>query len=144
MTHLTWTIALYRLALHVYPAAFRRTFRAELVRDMELASEESWRARGWSGLVGLWARTLADLAASAPAQWARAGWPIATWLVGGGSVITLVVAWWVYRAAWRLAHARGDHEIAVLLVALSVVLLVVVCTLTFTMSIVRPHQRPHR
>ena len=65
MTHLPWTVALYRLALHVYPAAFRRSFGAELVRDMELATGERWQAEGWPGLVGLWGRTLADLAVSA-------------------------------------------------------------------------------
>jgi hypothetical protein len=145
MTHqLTWTVALYRLALHVYPAAFRRAFSAELVRDMELASEERWRTGGWPGLVGLWGRTLADLAVSAPAQWARAGWPVATWLIGAASVATVAVAWRVHRVAWRMVDAGGDHEIAVLLVAVSAVLLVVVCTLTFTTWIVRPRRRRHR
>ena len=142
MTHLPWTVALYRLALHVYPAAFRRSFGAELVRDMELATGERWQAEGWPGLVGLWGRTLADLAVSAPAQWARAGWPVSTWLIGAATAATLAVAWRVHRAAWNMVYGGGDHEIAVLLVAVSAVLVVVVCTLTFTMWIVRPHQRP--
>jgi hypothetical protein len=54
------------------------------------------------------------------------------------------VAWHIYRGAWHLVDSSGDHEVAVLLVAVSAVLIVVVCTLTFTMWIVRPHPRRHR
>lgn len=141
---LTSTIVLYRLALRLYPAAFRNEFGAELLRDIEIASEESWRARRWRGLVEMWARTIVDLTLSIVVQRTRAGWPVVTWMIGAVTAATLIVAWHIYRGAWDLVGLRGDHEVAVLLVAVSAVLLVVVCTLTFTMWLVRPHRQRHR
>ncbi len=137
---LTWTVAIYRVVLRLYPAAFVKAFGGELVRDMEMASDESWRAGRWRALVVLWARTLVDLGVSVVVQWTRTGWPVATWVTGASTAGALAVAWYVYRGAWRLARTRDDDEVAVLLVAVSAVLLVVVCTLTFTLWLVRPRR----
>jgi len=145
MTRLqTWSVAVYRLALHLYPVTFRRAFGAELLSDFEQASAERWRADGWRGLGGAWRQTLCDLAVSVPVQWSRTAWPLSTWVIGAASVSTIAVAWHVYRGAWRIAHSSGDRDIAVLLVAVSAFLIVVVCTLTFTIWIVRPHGPRHR
>ena len=138
---LSSTLALYRLLLLVYPSAFRRTFGDELVRDMDAAALECWRAARWRGLAALWARTLGDLVVSAAVQWTRVGWPFASWLVGIATMAALGVSWHVYRAAWDRARTFADDEIAVLLVAISAVLVVVVCTLTFTMWFARPRRR---
>lgn len=141
---LTSTVVLYRLALRLYPAAFRKEFGAELLRDIEIASKESWHARRWRGLLEMWACTIVDLTVSILVQRTRAGWPVATWMVGAVSAATLGVAWHIYRGAWHLVASSGDHEVALLLVAVSAVLLVVLCTLTFTMWLVRPHWQGHR
>jgi hypothetical protein len=69
---------------------------------------------------------------------------VSTWLIGAASAATVAVAWYVYRGAWRIAHASGDPDVAVLLVAVSAFLVVLVCTLTFTTWIVRPHGPRHR
>ena len=148
MTRLhTWSVTMYRLALHLYPLKFRRAFGPELLRDFELASAERWRADGWRGLVAACWQMLSDLAVSVPVQWSRTAWPLSTWVIGAASVSAVAVAWHVYRGAWRIAHSSGDRDIAVLLVAVSAFLVVVVCTLTFTIWIVRPpgpHGPRHR
>jgi chromate transport protein ChrA len=136
----TWSLTFYRLALHLYPRPFRRAFGAELALDFELASAERWRADGWPGLIDLWWQMIGDLAVSVLVQWSRAKWPLSTWVVGAASASTIAVAWYVYRAAWRIAHDSGDRDLAVLLIAVSAFLVVLVCTLTFTTWIVRPHR----
>lgn len=132
MRALTSTVAIYRMALRIYPAGFRRTFGGDLVRDMQAATEDCWRTAGWRGLGMLWLRTADDLFRSAIVQWTRAGWPIASWVAAAATIAAVAVSWHVYRGAWQRARTHGEDELALLLVAISVVLLLLVCTLAFT------------
>jgi hypothetical protein len=59
---------LYRRLLRLYPAAFRDEYGEEMPR---LFAEQLWDARtsgGRKAIAGLWARTLLDLASTAPRQ----------------------------------------------------------------------------
>jgi hypothetical protein len=63
-----WSIALYRLLLAAYPAAFRREYgeaMSQLFRDTAL---DGYRQRGVWGLLAVWLRTLGDFTISVGRQ----------------------------------------------------------------------------
>ncbi|MDQ3864006.1 MAG: hypothetical protein M3317_11000 [Actinomycetota bacterium] len=62
----------YRLVLLAYPKEFRRDFGGEMVQAFGDLCREEKRRGGVTGLVRVWVRTLADLAATAFAERSRA------------------------------------------------------------------------
>ena len=64
----------YRVLLLAYPREFRRGCGAEMAQAFgDLCREEKRRGGAW-GLVGLWFRTLVDLASTALAERSRGMW----------------------------------------------------------------------
>lgn len=136
----TWrrAVAIYRLALRIYPSVFRTSFGPDLEYDFQAATDEGWRGARWRGVAVVWTRIVIDLVVSAVKEWTRAGWPVATLFVTPVALAALGVSWRVYRGAWSRAHLQGEDDVALVLVAVSTVLLVLVCTLVFTTMLMRP------
>jgi hypothetical protein len=78
MTRVPATVAssIYQALLHLYPPAFRAEFGDEMTLDFEDGTQDAWRARGWPGILSLWAVIGVDMARTALLQWLRTGLPM--------------------------------------------------------------------
>jgi hypothetical protein len=63
----------YRAALYLYPATFRREFSTEMTRDVHEAMQEVGHGRD---RLMLWAGIGADFARTIVVQWLRTGLPV--------------------------------------------------------------------
>lgn len=59
------SLAVYLWLLRAYPPAFREKYRTEMALAFRDAARDAWRGAGFAGLIGLWARTLADTVVNA-------------------------------------------------------------------------------
>jgi hypothetical protein len=66
---------IYQALLYLYPPAFRTEFGDEMAIDFHEGTGDAWRARGWPGVLSLWALIGADTARTAVLQWLRTGLP---------------------------------------------------------------------
>ena len=143
--HATLSERIYRMALRLYPGAFRSEFAREMALDFDEAGREAWRDRGWNGLLAFWGRMTADFTGSVALQWMHTGLPLIT-------LISALIAAGVTGAAAQLA-VRGpiatpltpeDSDLLMMMLLIGVVLSVIVATLVFTFWFARPFPRRRR
>jgi len=138
---------IYRVALWLYPAEFRRDFSSEMARVFDEARHETAMAASGEGLWSFRARMGADLATAIVRQWLRTGWPV---IVAISAVVPLIagtaLAALPRLAAFAPGHDTADEDViavAMLAEMVLVVLLIIVATLFFTHWFARPfaHRR---
>jgi hypothetical protein len=78
---------LYRAALLLYPAAFRREFSQEMLADFEAARAEAVAVRSPFALWQFRGQMLRDAAATLGSQWVRSGWPAVLLLAPAGPIV---------------------------------------------------------
>jgi hypothetical protein len=124
---------IYRTGLYFYPPAFRREFGAEMGRDFEEATSDSWHAGGWRGVTGLWIHTSADFATSILLLWLRSGVP----LIGAASAIlaafTVTVAAQFGRVSVPVPLSDADRDVVTITLMAIVVLMIIVAVLVFNL-----------
>jgi hypothetical protein len=133
---------LYRAALYLYPATFRREFSEEMTRDFHQAMQEWGHGRA---RLTLWAGIGADLARTIVVQWLRTGLPVLLLCSTAAALAAASVA------ANALPHtpfdvpaSAHDRDLIALVLLTCVVLLVIGATILFTFWFSRPMVRRHR
>jgi predicted lysophospholipase L1 biosynthesis ABC-type transport system permease subunit len=135
----------YRAALYLYPAAFRREFSSEMTRDFHEATHEAARAGRRRDLLALWAGIGADLARTIVVQWLRTGLPVLLLCSTAAALAAASVAANVLpRAPFDVPSTAHDRDVMTLILLTCVVLLVVAATILFTFWFSRPMFRRHR
>ena len=124
---------LYRAGLYLYPPAFRREFGAEMGRDFEEATVESWAAGGWRAIIALWTHTSTDLAMTASVQWLRSGLPAIGLVSAVFALLTVTVAAQLGRVTVPVPVAEADRDVVAIAFIAMVVLLIIVAVLVFNL-----------
>ena len=139
---------IYRACLLLYPSAFRLEFGDEMLSDFGSATQDAWRAAGWTGAVACWAHVGGDLLRSVALQWLRSGVPAVVLLSAiWSTTMATLVAQVAQRApfAGLLPPREPDEDLAILLVGIAVVVVliaaVIIVTAWFWMVVVRRKQR---
>ena len=122
---------IYRAALHLYPPGFRREFGDEMARDFEEATDEAWSATRSRGVLGLWAHTAADLAATAIVQWLRSGLPAIALASAAFALLSVGAAAQLPRVAVPAPITDADRDLLTVLLLVVVVLMIVAAVLVF-------------
>ena len=133
---------LYRAALYLYPAAFRREFSSEMTRDFHEATREAGPGRA---RLMLWAGIGADLVRTIVVEWLRTGLPVlllcsTTAALAAASVAANVLP----HTPFEVPATAHDRDVMTLLLLTCVVLLVIVTTILFTFWFSLPMFRRHR
>jgi predicted lysophospholipase L1 biosynthesis ABC-type transport system permease subunit len=135
----------YRAALYLYPAAFRREFSTEMTRDFHEATREARRAGRRRDLLTLWAGIGADLARTVVVQWLRTGLPVLLLCSTAAALAAASVAANVLpRTPFDVPPAADDRDVMTLILLTCAVLLVITATILFTFWFSRPMFRRHR
>jgi hypothetical protein len=129
----TLVTRLYQGLLHLYPAGFRAEFGDEMVCDFDDGMFEAWTARGWAGLISVWAFVAIDFVGTLLLQWLRTGVPALIVIAASWSTLcaTLVAYQFVPRPEFvrLIPPQNADQEMRVMLVATTAVLMVIVVTI---------------
>lgn len=132
----------YRAALYLYPATFRREFSSEMTRDFHEAMQEAGQGRD---RLMLWAGIGADLARTIVAQWLRTGLPVLLLCSTAAALAAASVAANVLpHTPFDVPATAHDRDVLTLVLLTCVVLLVIVATILFTFWFSRPMFRRHR
>lgn len=132
----------YRAALYLYPAAFRREFSSEMTRDFREATQEAAHRRD---RLALWAGIGVDLASTIVVQWLRTGLPVLLLCSTVAALAAATVAANVLpRTPFDVPATPHDRDVMTLVMLTGVVLLVIVATILFTFWFSRPMFRRHR
>jgi predicted lysophospholipase L1 biosynthesis ABC-type transport system permease subunit len=135
----------YRAALYLYPAAFRREFSSEMTRDFHEATCEARRAGRRRDLLTLWAGIGADLARTIAVQWLRTGLPVLLLCSTAAALAAASVAANVLpHAPFDVPATAHDRDVMTLILLTCAVLLIIVATILFTFWFSRPLFRRHR
>lgn len=140
-THLD--VQLYRAALWLHPAAFRREFSPEMLRDFSEARAEALTNHERRGLWVFRARMGADLMRSVFRQWLRTGWPVFVILAVTGplTVASLLVA--MFRPiSFDLPIDAPNADLITIELLAVVAFMVIAATIIFTVTFaLRVHSR---
>jgi hypothetical protein len=135
----------YRAALYLYPAAFRREFSSEMTRDFHDATHEAARTGRRRELLALWAGIGADLARTIVVQWLRTGLPVLLCCsIAAAFAAATVAANVLPRATLDIPASAHDRDLMTLMLLTGTVLLVIVATIVFTFWFARPVPRRRR
>jgi hypothetical protein len=132
----------YRAALYLYPATFRREFSSEMTRDFHEAMQEAGHGRA---RLTLWAGIGADLARTIVVQWLRTGLPVLLVCSTAAALAAASVAANVLpHTPFDVPDTAHDRDVMMLVLLTCVVLMVIVATIVFTFWFSRPIFRRHR
>jgi hypothetical protein len=131
--------AIYKALLRLYPGRFHDEFAPDMALDFADASDDAWERRRWRGLVALWTRTGADLAASLAVQWMRTGIPLVAIVAFTATSVAASMAFTLAPSGPLLINiAPDDRELVFLLFTTACVLLIVAATIIFSLWFLRP------
>jgi hypothetical protein len=140
-THLD--VQLYRAALWLHPAAFRREFSPQMLRDFIEARAEALTSHERRGLWVFRARMGADLIRSIIHQWLRTGWPVILILAVTGplTAVSLLARMWRPISFDLPIDAPNADLITIELLAV-VAFMIIAATIIFTVAFAfRVHSR---
>ena len=125
---------IYRASLRLLPAAFRRDFSEDMLRDFTEGLDEA-RQRGHASARWLFrGRLFTDLALTFGLQWLRSGWPIAAMLATGITLAsTAALASACLNLVILLPSGSADQDVIALEMLTVVVFLLIVATVLMTM-----------
>lgn len=137
---------LYRAALVLYPADFRRQFSAEMMCDVVDAAADARRTGGQRAVVALWVSTWTDLAVSVVLQWMCTGLPLVVGCAIAGAVAAAQMAGHLVPYGGLIEPVTAaDRDLMALILLIGVVMLVIASTIFFTFWFSRPRlARPRR
>ena len=125
---------IYRGSFSLFPAAFRRDFSEDMLRDFEDDRHEA-ATSGHAAFIWVFRmRMLRDFTRTLGVQWVRTGWP----LIGALAMMltlmsTTAVASVLSRMDLRLPSGSPDEEVIAVMMLTVVVLLFIVATILLTM-----------
>ena len=135
----------YAAALWLYPPAFRREFSSDMAQDFNEATEETWIAGSWSGLLTLWLHISMDVLRTVIVQWGRTGLPVLCLCSMIGAIVTVSVAARMLPTAPLDSPAvAADRDMMALICLVGTVLVVITATIVFTFWFSRPLLQRHR
>jgi hypothetical protein len=132
---------LYRIALYLYPPAFREEYSEEMLLDFEAARRDAFDSEERGARRMLWMHMAVDLMRSIVVQWVRTGLPLitATAMTCSFSIVLALVCFW--RAPATFPMSNGETDILQIVLLSTVVLLIVAGTIIFTTWFTRTTRR---